>query len=67
MKNKINYNHYVKWLNKRYSDNLSNVEVIDNIMDMIYNKMDELDVNLNCSNYDFEKKIIEFLYFYSKK
>ena len=36
-------------------------------MDMIYNKMDELDVNLNCSNYDFEKKIIEFLYFYSKK
>ena len=26
----------IKWLNKRYSDNLTNVEVIDNIMDMIY-------------------------------
>ena len=67
MKKKLNYNHYVKWLHKRYSDNLSNIEVIDNIMDMIYNKLDELDVKLNCSSYEFEKKIVEFLYFYSKK
>ena len=67
MKNKLNYYHYNKWLNKKYSTNITNVEVIDNIMDMIYNKLDELNVKLNCNSYEFEKKIVEFLYFYSKK
>ena len=50
-----------KWLTHEYDDKLVRHQVIEDIYDMIKNKIDSLDLELKISEDEFYRKIVQFI------
>jgi hypothetical protein len=60
VKNFDSYQLY-QWLNHQYDDKLVRHQVIENIYNMIKNKIDSLNLELKISEDDFYRSIIQFI------